>query len=244
MYFRLGPSLCILLSCAVVLQAAGPAKMEWDSLQIRVGSQASAAGIWAQKKSSKKPMGLMVWMHGGMQGPNCEKGLQAGKALLPWVSGQNVVVASPSACGARNWLSDAGLEAMESLIDSAMKRFPIDRSRIDLVGVSDGGFGVAHYSLKGKRTIARRVLVSTHVGAWIPAQSISEVAPQFSQGSWLFLQGGADKNFPGEATRPWIQAFCAQVPRATLVWEPQGEHDLSWWVKNRPEQLRTAFTAK
>ncbi|HSQ41298.1 MAG TPA: hypothetical protein VLM37_03350 [Fibrobacteraceae bacterium] len=214
----------------------------WDSVRVQVGQTHSAAAIWKEHtaKTKSKP-GLIIWLHGGMRSGKCEKGYEAGKALLPWLQGRHVVVASPSACMDRDWLSPAGLNAIESLIDTVAKRYPVDLSNLEFVAVSDGGFGVAHYSLQGKHAIARRVLISTYPGAWIPANALPQVASVLSRGSWLFLQGGRDQNFPAALTRPWMETFCAQIPNARLVWEPQGEHDISWWIQNRPDLLRMAF---
>lgn len=213
----------------------------WDSLQIRVGAAQSAAGIWVPKGKLPKQLPVLIWLHGGMQSGKCEKGFEAGLAALPWLSQKTVLVASPSACRDKHWLSPAGLDAMESLLDSLDARFSIDPSQITLIGVSDGGFGVTNYSLQGKRKIAHRVLMSTYPGAWIPTDQIKDVKQKLSTGTWTFLQGGADRMFPAEQTKPWIEAFCNQVPHCTLQWDSQGEHDMSWWVEHRPEWIQKSF---
>ena len=232
--------LCALLLACGIAHAADPAT-QWDSLRVQVGTSRSAAGIWVPKGGPGKKARLIVWFHGGMQSGKCEKGYEAAKALMPWISAKGVVIASPSACMDRHWLTPAGLDAMESLLDTVIRRYPIDTARLELVGVSDGGLAVLHYSLKGRRHIAKRTMVSTYGGMVIPQEAIAQAAPGLSSGSWTFLQGGKDQLMDPSRARPWIEAFCTQVPNAQLYWEDQGEHDMSWWIQNKPDLLRKAF---
>jgi len=225
----------------IFLLAAFSSAADWDSLQIHVGQGASASGIWSQHNKSNKKMGLMIWLHGGMQSGNCQKGFTAGKALLTYVDGSGVVVASPSVCKQNHWLTPDGLTAIESLLDSVEHRFNIDTNRITMVGVSDGGFGVLNYALNGKHKMAHHILISTFGGMFIPAEALSQVTPALSHGTWQFLQGGADGIFAAGQAKPWIETFCKTIPKASLHFEPQGEHDMAWWNTNRADLLRTTF---
>jgi len=211
---------------------------DYDSVFVKAGSIQSASGIWIPKlKSHKVKPGLILWFHGGMQSGNCTKGLQAGKALFPWIAGRDMVVASASVCRDQHWLTPGGLDAIESLIDSVRKHVLIDTNRIELVGVSDGGFGVMNYSLNGRLPIAHRTLISTFAGAWVAEDAISQIRPRVSNGTWTFLQGGHDTFFPATRTRPWMNSFCAQVPHCTIYWEDAGEHDMGWWTAKQPQLL-------
>ena len=183
----------------------------------------------------------MIWLHGGMQSGNCQKGLTAGEALLPYVEGSGVVIASPSVCRDKHWLTPEGQASIESLIDSVERRFPIDTTRITMVGVSDGGFGVLNYSINGKHHLAHHIMISTYGGVWIPLEALPQVTPALSHGTWQFLQGGADGIFAASEAKPWIEAFCKAVPNSALHFEPEGEHDMAWWNKNRADLLRTTF---
>jgi len=228
----------LFLALAIHASATG-----WDSLRVQVGPTQSASGIWSQK-GSKAPRGLVVWLHGGMQSSKCEKGYEAGKALLPYMDKAGVVIASPSACMDRHWVTPQGLGAVEALIDTVFAHYNIDPKRIWLVGVSDGGYGVMNYSLQGKRALAKRVLISTFPGALVPLQDLAQVQQQLNVGRWIYLQGGADAIFPAAQTKPWIEGFCNQISHCELHWEPTGEHDMSWWNTNRADLLRQVFTAK
>lgn len=211
---------------------------DWDSLRVYVGQGKSAAGIWIPRKKLPKHPPVLIWLHGGMQSGKCEKGFEAAKAALPWLNGRGIVVASPSVCREKHWLSPEGLHAIEALLDTLEQRFSIDPQQVTLMGVSDGGFGVLHYSLAGRRAVARRILVSTYPGAWIPQTQIADVKEKFSRGSWLFLQGGADRLFPEHLTKPWMETFCTQVPHCRLRWDSLGEHDFSWWAEHRPTWIQ------
>jgi predicted peptidase len=213
----------------------------YDSLFVKAGTLQSASGIWIPKSKHKSKPGLRVWLHGGMQSGNCSKGLQAGKAVFQWNEKLNIIVASPSVCRDQHWLTVNGLDAIESLIDTVIKRYSIDTTHITIIGVSDGGFGVINYSLHGKHAIAHRILLSTFAGAWVPAEAIAEIRTRVSNGSWTFLQGGHDTFFPASQTQPWMNTFCGQVPHCKVFWEDMGEHDLGWWTANRPHILKQAL---
>lgn len=213
----------------------------WEYHSLRTGHDQSPAGIWLRNSKDHKPFPVVVWLHGGMQGPRCDKGLEAGKALLEWVQEKPMLVVSPSACGDHHWLSKEGLRHMEDLLDSLEKKYRIDPKRLHFVGVSDGGFGVMHYSLMGKRMVYSHILLSTYVGAWIPQAEIAGIASKVSTGPWVFLQGGLDQNFPAKNTVPWMQEFRERVPSVTIHWRDRGEHDLTWWTRNESALLRTVF---
>jgi len=232
----------LVIACLLIL-TSGAFSAAWDSLHVLAGPSQSASGIWIPK-GTHAPRGLVVWLHGGMQSGKCEKGYEAGLALLPYLEGMNMIVASPSACKDRHWMSRSGFEALEALMDTVFARYSIDSTRVWLVGVSDGGYGVMNYSLHGRRPISKRVFVSTFPGSWVPLENVPGLRSRLSHGRWIFLQGGADQIFPAFQSKPWMEGFCAQVPQCELHWEQQGEHDMAWWNAKRPDLLRQVFRAK
>lgn len=217
-----------------------------DTLAVQIPQFQSPAAYWLVKskggpKINLKTAPVIVWLHGGMGSTNCAKGLTAGLALQDSALKVNALVASPSVCGENNWLH-AGTSVIDALLDSIAKRRGAPIDSIWMVGVSDGGLGVVAYNVQGRRSVARSVLVSTFPGMVADEIELAKM-PGVRKGRWIFLQGGADRLYPLEQTMPWMQSFCAQLPRkqCEIHQEAAGEHDWSWWMQNRVALLRSAL---
>ena len=208
----------------------------------------SAIGVWwpelPKKVRSGVPKNLasaqvVVWFHGGMTSGNCRKGFVAGEdfsKLFP-----NVIVVSASACRENHWVTPTMETVIEAALDSvaARRKAPVDE--VSLVGVSDGALGVLDYSMRGKRRVRDRLLVSSFGKLLGPAGEIA-AQPRVRSGRWRFLQGGNDRLFPAEQAKPWIEEFCRAVGvDCALRFDPAGEHDWSYWREKHIDWVTEAF---
>ena len=95
---------------------------------------------------------------------------------------------------------------------------------------------------KSKRKIKNRILMSSYGEALGPAAQVA-AQTQLKNGRWRFIQGGSDRLYPSEKTLPWIQEFCQNVgTQCDLKFDPQGEHDWSYWQKNHKEWILEFFS--
>lgn len=211
-----------------------------DTINVHITGFSSRGAYWAPryKQSSSS---VIVWLHGGMGSRHCEKGLTAGLALQDTALQVNAWVVSPSACGENHWLK-AGTALVDAMLDSLEQREGIRVDSIKLVGVSDGGLGVAAYSVQGRRQVTRRILVSTFLGL-VADPSYLASQPKARRGAWLFLQGGADRLYPATQTTPWMREFCSHLGslQCLVRIDPLGQHDWTWWLQNRPDWLAHAL---
>jgi hypothetical protein len=210
-----------------------------DSLLISVGTFTSPSAVW-HKGAPKHPQ-VYVWFHGGMQSSKCAKGYEAGGMLVPFLekSKKENIVVSVSACKENHWLTPVVLKTVDAMLDSVQARYQIQIDTVSLVGVSDGGLGIAGYTLYGKRAVRARLLVSTNLSAVSDAQNLSK-ALRVRQGSWTFLQGGSDRLYPSNRAVPWMDEFCSILgaKQCTIHFDNRGEHDWSWWTSNREGWIR------
>ena len=208
----------------------------------------SATGVWwpelPKKVRSGVPKNLasaqvVVWFHGGMTSGNCQKGLVAGddfSKLFP-----NVIVVSASACRENHWVTATMESVIEAALDSvaARRKAPVDE--VSVVGVSDGALGVINYSVKGKRRVKNRLLVSSF-GKLLGEAPAVAAGPKVREGRWRFLQGGNDRLFPVGEAKPWIEDFCRTVGvDCVLRFDPAGEHDWSYWREKHLNEIREAI---
>lgn len=201
------------------------------------------AGVWVPKSPKPATMryGVAVWLHGGMQSGRCDKGMEAGQALLPYLKGRSWLVVSPSACGENHWLHPQFPQELEALLNLVIQKWDVDTTRMEIVGVSDGALGAVHYALKGQKKIARYVLLSGSPGFVVPLERVQEFInrSRVRQAQWVLINGGLDPRSKSARIREWGSLFAHRMPEnhAQFYWEAQGEHDLSWWQKHRSELL-------
>ena len=196
-------------------------------------------GVW-RAKGNKPTAGTIVWFHGGMTSNNCQKGLVAGGALSKMMP--NYTVVSASACKQNHWVEPTTINSLDDALDSLAKRQKKDIAEVSLIGVSDGSLGAIAYSMWGKRKIKNRILMSSYGESLGPAAQVAAQAP-FKNGHWRFIQGGSDRLYPADKTVPWIQEFCKNVGTGCdLKFDPQGEHDWSYWENKHKDWILEIFS--
>ena len=243
-----------------------------DSLSVPVGNTGfqSPTGIWwpqesqlsakstkvqksqnakkAKKEQTKSAasniakLSVVVWFHGGMGSSNCAKGLDAGAGFADLYPGK--IVVSVSACRENHWVTKGMIEAVDAALDSVAARRKSPIEKVSLVGISDGSLGVLTYSLEGRRAVEERLLMSSFGGFLGEPQAIAS-PKKMQSGRWRFLQGGKDRLYPSDKTVPWITEFCKAVQvDCELRFDPEGEHDWSYWRNNRLDWIKDAVREK
>lgn len=228
---------CLVALALLLASAAWAAK---DSLVVDVMGVKSAVGVWWPVEKKKAP--VLVWFHGGMTSPNCEKGLVAGDDLSKLYP--TAIVVSASACRENHWATAPMVSVVDYALDSLAVARKIPIEKVSLVGVSDGAVGVFFYSLNGRRQVQDRLLISSNGSLLGEAQKLASW-DKFKQGRWRFLQGGSDRLYPSNITIPWIDTFCKSVKAdCDMKFDPAGEHDWSYWKNKRLEWIQDAISVK
>ena len=227
-----------------------------DSLSVPVGASGfqSPTGIWwpvtGKGKAKWKPVNneyaskspVVVWFHGGMGSSNCAKGLVAGEDFADFFPGK--IVVSVSACRENHWVTKGMIDAVDAALDSVAARRKSPIEKVSLVGISDGSLGVLTYSLEGRRAVENRLLMSSFGGFLGEPQAIAS-QKKMQSGRFRFLQGGKDRLYPSDKTVPWITEFCKAVQvDCELRFDPEGEHDWSYWKNYRMDWIIDAVGEK
>jgi pimeloyl-ACP methyl ester carboxylesterase len=227
-----------------------------DSLSVPVGVSGfqSPTGIWwpvtVKGKVKWKPVNneyaskspVVVWFHGGMGSSNCAKGLVAGEDFADFYPGK--IVVSVSACRENHWVTKGMIDAVDAALDSVAARRKSPVEKVSLVGISDGSLGVLTYSLEGRRAVEDRLLMSSFGGFLGEPQAIAS-QKKMQSGRFRFLQGGKDRLYPSDKSVPWITEFCKSVQvDCELRFDPEGEHDWSYWKNYRMDWIIDAVGEK
>ena len=196
--------------------------------------QSVRADVWADAASSP----VVVWFHGGMSSSNCAKGLVAGADFAELYPGK--ITVSVSACRENHWVTKGMIDVVDAALDSVAARRKSPVEKVSLVGISDGSLGVLVYSLEGRRAVEDRLLMSSFGGFLGEPQAVASPMKMHS-GRWRFLQGGKDRLYPSDKTVPWITEFCKSVQvDCELRFDPEGEHDWSYWRNKRMDWINDA----
>jgi len=148
---------------------------------------------------------------------------------------------SVSACRENHWVTKGIIDAVDAALDSVAARRKSPVEKVSLVGISDGSLGVLTYSLEGRRAVEDRLLMSSF-GGFLGEPQVLASQMKMHSGRWRFLQGGKDRLYPSDQTVPWITEFCKAVQvDCELRFDPEGEHDWSYWKGKRMEWIRDAI---
>ncbi len=212
-------------------------------IRIQLGPDQNICGITEPEirlnPNSKKKLGLIIWLHGGMRSSNHEKGAEAHRAILPFIDANKYYLASPSAFGGQDWLTPQGLAHIDTLIHYMLGHYPIDPADINMVGVSDGTLGTIAYSLNGHYSLHRRILISCFPQIVLPMEQIqSPGLASLKTGSWDFFQGGHDRLFPIDQVLPFLQTWEKNYPNVHVHYFPEGEHDFSFYAEYAQAELK------
>jgi hypothetical protein len=225
------------------IQPLSPNAANPSWLKVYVGPDSNVCGITTPTQKSKRPLPIVLWLHGGMRSRNPEKGYTAHRAALELLSQDSAYFISPSAYAGADWLSGAGIRHIDGCLDYVMAHYPVKASPIWGMGVSDGTLGLIRYTLQGKHSLARRVLVSTYPDLALPAHEVAgQVA--LTRGTWDIFIGGEDRLFPAQPVLQACQIWSRQLKNFHVHFEPQGEHDFSWWLAHQKVPIQAALTGQ
>lgn len=225
------------------LPAPSPSSPANSWLQIHVGPDSNAVGLTLPRNPKRKPLPVLLWLHGGMRSANREKGYTAHRAALDLLSPDSAYFLSPSAYAGADWLSEAGMRHIDGALAWLFAHTPARQDAIIAMGVSDGTLGIIRYTLQGSYPLARRVLVSTYPDLALPADQVP-MAAKLRAGSWSFFVGGKDRLFPAQPVLASLEIWKRSLPQLRLHFEPEGEHDVSWWFQHRQPVLSAALRGK
>ena len=216
-----------------------PAGIWWPKSIRENASKTSVKRAGVSQKKNRANASVVVWFHGGMSSGNCAKGLVAGADFAELYPEK--IVVSVSACRENHWVTKGVIDAVDAALDSVAAKRGAPVERVSLVGVSDGSLGVLVYSLEGRRAVEERLLLSSF-GSFLGGPSELAAPKKMQVGRFRFLQGGKDRLYPSDQTVPWITEFCKAVQvDCELRFDPEGEHDWSYWKGKRMEWIRDAI---
>ena len=136
-------SLITALFLTMIMATVTLAKQTEESFQPENGSQGYRYLLHlpkgSEKKVTKEKWPLLVFLHGrGERGNNLRLVKKHGPAKLAEVREMKFIVVSPQCPTTDLWWKP---KIVAGLVDSVIKKYPVDEDRVYLTGLSQGGFG-------------------------------------------------------------------------------------------------------
>jgi len=173
---------------------------------------------------------VLFYLHGGVARPAWT---EAGGWWRDYgrISDPDRIVVAPAAWSESSWWHESQIENLDAILRRLGREYRIDRNRVHVIGISDGGSGVYYQAFRAPTPWASflafighpAVLSSPRVGAE------GQMYVTNLRNRPLFLvNGGRDRLYPTRSVEPFITLFREHdVPH---VYRPQPEagHDLGW----------------
>lgn len=179
--------------------------------------------------SANQKMPLIVYLHGGIGSNRTDKGSNAYEMLqfLNRDSKKPFLLASPSGNRDAPWWSEEGIERVFTTVRYMCVHYNIDRERIYLAGVSDGGTGVFAIANQPEHPFAAFAAISGF-GGMLPRLGISLRTTKLAQHPIYMINAGKDHLYP----MPYVQQFAQWlqqqgVPLQTAYY-PNEKHGFSY----------------
>jgi len=173
---------------------------------------------------------VRVWLHGGIGRP-------AWTETGGWwrdhqrVADPERIVVLPASWNESRWWQESQVESLAAILDELAREYRIDRNRVHMLGVSDGGTGVYYHAARAATPWASFLAFIGHAAVLSnPRLGVDgQIYVTNLRNRPLFIvNGGRDRLYPTSSVEPFIQLFRDNdVP---FIYRPQPEagHDLSW----------------
>jgi len=173
---------------------------------------------------------VLVYLHGGIGRP-------AWTEPGGWwrddrrVADPDRIVVLPAAWDASPWWRDGQVENLAGILRDLAREYRIDRNRVHLLGISDGGTGVYYEAFRAATPWASflafighpAVLSSPRLG--IDGQMY---VTNLRNRPLFVVNGGRDRLYPTSSVAPFISLFEEEGVPLLYRPQPEGGHDLGW----------------
>lgn len=139
------------------------------------------------------------------------------------------IVISPQCPSTTEWYytNEDNVRALNSMLDDAVKRFPIDTNRIYITGLSMGGIGTWYFAIKSPHRFAAMAPIAFRGDGWSPC-------PANKIPAWAF-HGERDNIIPVSSAQSIVNQFKECGGKIDFTIYPDLSHDCWTRTYNNPE---------
>jgi acetyl esterase/lipase len=201
--------------------------------------QSRVLGVYIPNKySSKKPAPLFLWLHGGVNRPEKERGAEAVLFFSKEAEKAGIICAAPSGERGATWFDPVGYNNILSSLRYMLSNYSIDTTKIFIGGSSDGG--TACYLLAMRRDVPQVngfVICSGFPGV-LEHSGIQFDVEKCKRHRWYIVHTGKDHLYPLDAVGRYISAMKKAGVSVIFRQYPLLPHGLDYADEERPLILK------
>lgn len=178
---------------------------------------------------------VLVYLHGGVGRP-------AWTAPGEWwsdydgVADPNRLVVIPAAWNESTWWQESQIENLDGILRELGREYRLDRDRVHVIGISDGGTGAYYQAFRAPTPWASFLAFIGHPAVLSSPRLGVEGQMYVSnlRNRPLFIvNGGRDGLYPTSSVEPFVALFRESGVDLVYRPKPQSGHDLSWLSAER-----------
>lgn len=174
---------------------------------------------------------VLVYLHGGV-------GRAGWRRTGAWwtdydrIADDERIVVIPAAWRTAAWWQESQIDNLAAILRVLGRRYRIDRNRVHLLGISDGGTGAYYHAFRAATPWASFLAFIGHPAVLssprLPIEGQMHVANLRNRPLFI-VSGRRDRLYPTSSVEPFVRLFGEEG--VTLVHRPQpmAGHDTSWW---------------
>lgn len=187
---------------------------------------------------SKHPAPLFLWLHGGTNGTEPNRGAGAVSFFADQAEKAGILCAAPSAERGATWFDPVGYGAIVNSLEYMKTHYSVDQNRIFAGGSSDGA--TACYILAMRNTVpkARGFVVCSGYPYLLDRLGIGFDPRQCAKYPWYIVHTGKDHLFPLVDVERAVSAIVAAGGNVVFHKYPGLPHGLEYADKEKPQVLK------
>jgi len=173
---------------------------------------------------------VLVYLHGGIGRPEWKEpgGWWRDYAR---VADPDRIVVVPAAWNESTWWQESQVENLAGILEELGREYRLDRNRVHLLGVSDGGTGAYYHAFRAPTPWAS-VLVFIGHPAVLSSPRLAVDGQMYVSNlrnrPLFIVNTGRDRLYPTSSVEPFISLFRENGVELVYRPHPEAGHDLSW----------------
>ena len=173
---------------------------------------------------------VLVYLHGGIGRPAWQTPGAWWQRYDRIADAERIVVV-PASWNESRWWQDSQVESLRRILDALGREYRIDRNRIHLIGMSDGGTGVYYHAFRAPSPWASFLPFIGHAAVLSnPRLGVDgQMYVSNLRNRPLFIvNGGRDRLYPTSSVEPFVRLFRTHGVPLTYRPKPEAGHDMTW----------------
>lgn len=173
---------------------------------------------------------VLVYLHGGV-------GRAAWTAPGEWwrdyqrIADDGRIVIVPASWRESMWWQSSQVESLNAILMDVGREYRIDRNRVHMLGISDGGTGAFYHAFRAPNAWASFLIFIGHAAVLSnPRLGVDGqmYVPNLRNRPFFIVNGGRDRLYPTSSVEPFIELFTEAGVSFLYRPKPEAGHDLSW----------------